>query len=346
VTNNSPSNAPATAASNPDSNAVADPVRPDLFVGVDVSKQFLDCARSDQRDSWRVNNDPAGIESLVQTLLKSPPACIVVESTGGFERNLAGALLDAGLKVAVVNPKFVRHFAIGLGIKAKTDALDASVLARFAQVAGPRLLERTPDKEAELDALVTCRRQLVKSKTEQTNRLGTTDSKAARKALTKVVNTLQREIDKLEKRIREHIDSDDQWKRLDEIIQSAPGAGGVLAATLVSQLPELGKADHRQISALVGVAPFNCDSGKKKGKRCIQGGRECVRSVLFMATVAAMHSNPVIRPFAERLEKAGKIWKVRVTACMRKFLILLNTMVREKLTWNELNLVKNLQKNP
>jgi transposase len=325
-------------------NSLSNPVRPELFVGIDVSKEFLDIARSDNVPPWRVANDPEGIDPLVRELQKLAPACIVVESTGGIERQLTAALLDANLKVALVNPGNVRHLAKGLGILAKTDAIDAKVLARFAELAAPRLLEKRSELQAELDALVTCRRQLVKSKTEQTNRLGATTSKIAKKALTAVVVTLENQIEKLDRQIKDHIDSDNQWKHVEELIQSAPGAGDVLAFTLVGQLPELGKADHRQISALVGVAPFNHDSGRMKGKRAIQGGREDVRSVLFMATTVAMSKkskNTIIKAFGERLLKAGKPWKVAVTACMHKFLILLNVMVRENLTWNQLNLVKN-----
>jgi transposase len=314
-------------------------------VGIDVSKEFLDIARSDQKVPWRTPNDPAGIDALVLTLQQAAPACIVVESTGGVERALINALLDAGLKVAMVNPRNVRDFARGLGILAKTDAIDARVLARFAELAAPRLLEKRPEIQAELDALVTCRSQLVKSKTEQTNRLGSTASKTAREALAAIVAALEEQIELLERQIKDHLDSDDQWKHLSEIIRSAPGVGPVLASTLLAQLPELGKTDNRQIASLVGLAPFNHDSGKLKGKRSIQGGRASVRGVLFMATTAAMRSNPLIKDFADKLLKAGKPWKVAVTACMRKFLILLNAMVRENLQWKELNRVKNLVKN-
>jgi transposase len=312
------------------------------FAGIDVSKEFLDTARSDGPDPWRLANDAAGIATLVRQLQKATPACIVVESTGGLERPLITALLEAQLPVALVNPGKVRHLAKGLGILAKTDTIDARVLAVFAEKAAPRLLAQRTAAQAELDALVTCRRQLVHSRTEQSNRLGTTASKHARKALQAVLATLDKQIAKLDKQIRDHIDSNDQWKHVDELIQSAPGAGDVLASTLVANLPELGTVDHRQITALVGVAPFNHDSGRFKGKRFIQGGRADVRKVLFMATVAAMRFNPLIKAFGERLLNAGKLWKVAVVACMRKFLILLNTMIRENLPWHQLNCVKNV----
>jgi transposase len=310
------------------------------FVGIDVSKEFLDTARSDQPAPWRTANDTTGIDTLVRQLQTLAPACIVVESTGGLERPLLAALLEAQLPVALVNPGNVRHMAKGLGILAKTDALDARVLAIFAEKATPRLLEKRAPFQAELDALVTCRRQLVKTKTEQSNRLGTTTSKHAKKALQAVLATLEKQIAKLDQQIRDHIDSHEQWKHVDELIKSAPGAGAVLASTLVANLPELGTVDHRQITALVGVAPFNHDSGRFKGKRFIQGGRADVRNVLFMATVSAMRFNPVIKDFGDRLLAAGKLWKVAVVACMRKFLILLNTMIREDLPWHQLNCVK------
>ena len=311
-------------------------------MGIDVSKDFLDIARSDNTPAWRRANDPAGIEQLARELRQIAPGCIVVESTGGIEKKLIDALLDENLPVALVNPGKVRHLAKGLGILAKTDAIDAKVLARFAELAAPRLLEKRSESLVELDALLTCRRQLVKSKTEQTNRLGTTTSKTARKALTAVIVVTETQIEKLDRQIREHIDSDDQWKHVESLIQSVPGVGVVLASTLVGQLPELGGTDNRQVASLVGVAPFNHDSGRMKGKRTIQGGRAEVRSVLFMAATVAMHKNPVIKVFGERLLKAGKPWKLAVTACMRKLLILLNVMIRENLTWNQLNLVKNL----
>jgi transposase len=322
-----------------DPTAASHPQR--TFVGIDVSKEFLDIARSDSPTPWRIGNHDADIAALAKELQELKPACIVVESTGGFERPLIAAILDAQLPVALVNPGNVRHFAKGLGILAKTDRLDARVLAIFAEKAAPRLLEKRRESQTELDSLVTCRRQLVATRTAQKNRLGATSSKPARKAILAVLKTLEKQIAGLDKQIRSHIDSDDQWKHVDELIRSAPGAGDVLGCTLVASLPELGHASNREIVALVGVAPYNDDSGTRTGKRSIRGGRESVRNVLYMATMSAMRRNPVIRLFAERLEKAGKCWKVIVVACMRKFIVLLNTMVRENLQWHQLNLVKN-----
>lgn len=312
-----------------------------LFVGIDVSKEFLDSARSDHSAPWRTSNDAKGIAALVRQLQKLQPACIVVESTGGLERPLATALLEAELKVALVNPGRVRHLALALGILSKTDAIDAKVLALFAEKAAPRLLEKRSETQVELEALVNCRRQLVKSRTEQKNRLQTTASTRAKQALQAVLDTLDEQIAALDEQIRGHIDSDEQWKHLDDLIRSAPGAGDGLAHALLAGLPELGKIDHRELTALVGVAPRNRDSGNFRGPRSIRGGRQDVRGVLYMATLTALRCNPVIQAFGQRLRQAGKKPKVIIVACMRKFLILLNTMARENLKWNQLHVAKN-----
>jgi len=310
-------------------------------VGIDVSKEFLDIARSDSKSAWRKPNDPAGIQTLLKELSNIQPACIVIESTGGLERPVLEALLEADLPVALVNPGNVRNLAKGLGILAKTDAIDAHLLARFGQLASPRLLEKRLQIQTELAALVACRRQFVKSRTEQVNRRSTTTSKTALRAIDAVVATLDKQIAKLDRQINDHIDSNDQWKQLAGTLQSAPGVGEVLAATLIAQLPELGKVDHRQIAALVGVAPFNRDSGRFKGKRAIRGGRACVRSVLYMAAVSALRCNSLIKAFGERLKSTGKPTKQIIVACMHKLLTLLNVMARENLQWQQLNLVKN-----
>lgn len=318
------------------------PTASPFFVGIDVAKDKLDLARSDTGQLLTFSNDEQGITQLLQLFKEVRPACIVVESTGGLERPLLNALLDADLPVALVNPGRVRHFAIGIGILAKTDPMDASVLMQFARLAEPRLAQKRSQNRTELDALVTCRRQLTVSRTEQTNRRGSTSSKAALKAIDAVVKTLDKQIESLDQQIRLLIDSDDDFKHLDRLLRSVPGVGPVLSSTLASELPELGSTDRRQISALVGVAPFDHDSGNFKGKRGIHGGRTSVRSVLYMAGIAAIRCNPVLKHFAERLSKAGKSSKVVIVACMRKLLNLLNAMVRDNLTWQELNVVKAL----
>lgn len=308
-------------------------------IGIDVSKDHLDFARSDQKAAWRRTNTPAGIAALVTDLTAIGPACIVIESTGGLERPLIEALLEADLPVALVNPGNVRDLARGLGILAKTDALDAHLLARFGKLAAPRLLEKRLETQAELSALVTCRRQLVKSRTEQANRRLTTSSRPAQRAIDAVLATLDKQIAKLERQIHDHIDSNDQWKKLSETLKSAPGVGEILASTLIALLPELGKLEHRKIAALVGVAPVNRDSGKFKGERSIKGGRASVRNVLYMAAVAAIRCNDRIKSFAGRLKAAGKSNKKVIVACMHKLLTLLNAMARDNLTWQQLRSV-------
>lgn len=316
---------------------------PPLFVGIDVAKDKLDLARSDSAEILTVSNDPDGIRRLVDLLRPAAPATLVVEATGGLERALVDALLEADLPVAVVNPGHVRHFAKGIGILAKTDSIDAAVLVHFARLASPRLAQKRSENQVELDALVTCRRQFAQVRAEQVNRRQTTSNKPAQKAIDAVLHILDKQIEKLDRQIRRLIESDDDFNSIDKLLRSVPGVGPVLSSTLLADLSELGKTDRRRISALVGLAPFNHDSGRMKGKRCIRGGRAPVRSVLYMATIAAIRFNPVISRFAQRLQKAGKLNKVTITACMRKLLALLNAMIRDHLTWNQLEVVKALE---
>jgi transposase len=313
-----------------------------LFVGIDVAKDKLDLARCDSGELITVGNDEKGIARIVQELNAARPACIVVESTGGLERPLLEALLDANLPVALVNPGRVRHFAIGIGILAKTDPIDASVLMKFAQLAQPRLAEKRTRNQAELDELITCRRQLTAARTAQANARLTTRSRNAQQSIDAILKALDKQIELLDQKIRKLIDCDDDFKHLDRLLRSVPGVGPVLSATLVAELRELGTTDRRQIGALVGVAPFNCDSGKFAGQRSIRGGRPSVRCVLYMATLAAIRCNPILRRFADRLRKSGKRAKVIIVACMRKLLTLLNAMIRDNLTWTELKVVKAL----
>lgn len=312
-----------------------------LMIGIDVAKDKLDMARSDADAVLTCANDDAGIAQLVDTLRDDKPTLIVVEATGGYESRLVAALLNANLPVAVANPAHVRHLAKGLGILAKTDALDARVLLIYAQHAQPRLAEKREKNRLELQALVTCRRQLLSVRTEQHNRRQVTQSAKARKAIDAVLKTLDRQTESLDKQIAKLIDSDDDMNRKDHIIRSVPGVGPVLSATLLASLCEIGRVGRQQISALVGVAPYNRDSGRFKGKRTIRGGRAPVRNVLYMAALAAIRCNPVIRVFALRLRAAGKLSKVVIVACMRKLTTILNAMLRDDLEWNQLKLVKN-----
>ena len=314
---------------------------PAPFVGIDVAKAKLDLARSDAAAIDTRGNDPAGIAQIVATLAVLKPACIVVEATGGLERVLIDALLEADLPVALVNPAHVRHFARGIGRLAKTDAIDARTLAEFARLASPRLLQKRSENRSELQALVTCRRQLLHLRTEQTNRRTVTSSKTALRSIDAVLKTLNRQILELDRKIAKLIESDDDINHIDQLLKSVPGVGKVLSSTLLCELSEIGTVGRRTLSALVGVAPFNCDSGKFRGKRAIRGGRASVRSVLYMATLAATRFNPVIKRFHDRLKQAGKLNKVIIVACMRKLLSILNAMIRNDVSWDQLNLVKN-----
>jgi transposase len=315
---------------------------PGVFIGIDVAKDKLDLARSDTGQLLVFANDAAGIRQVVELLLAAAPTCIVIESTGGLERPLLDALLDANLPVALVHPGRVRYFAIGMGILAKTDPIDAAVLMKFARLGEHRLAAKRSAIQAELDALITCRRQLTHARSQQSNCKLTTTSKSAVKSIDAILAALDKQIELLDKKIRKLIDSDDDFKHLDKQLQSVPGVGPVLSSTLIAEFSELGDDNRQKIAALAGVAPFNHDSGSYKGKRSIRGGRVQVRCVLYMATLAAMRSNAVIKRFAERLKQSHKSAKVIIVACMRKLLILLNAMIRDNLLWNELNVVKTL----
>ena len=315
---------------------------PTVFVGIDVALDKLDLARSDANHVLTFANNLEGIAQIIQLLKPLAPSTIVVEATGGLEQDILAALLEAGLPVALANPGRVRQFAKGLGRLAKTDAIDAQVLAEYARLAAPRLAQKRSENQLELDALVTCRRQLTQVRTEQSNRRRQTRSKPALKAIDAVLKTIQQQIKKLDAQIVKLIESDEDFNACDAVLQSAPGVGPVLSATIMADLSELGSTGRRQISALAGVAPFNQDSGRMKGTRAIRGGRTAVRGVLYMAAVAAMRFNPVIKTFAERLKKTGKKPKIVIVACMRKLLTLLNAMLRDNLSWNQLNLVKAL----
>jgi transposase len=311
------------------------------FAGIDVSKHKLDLARTGIQQVATFTNDPAGLAQLVEILLKTPPALIVVEATGGLERPLLSALLEANLPVALANPKHVRYYALSLGILAKTDPIDAHVIERYASQLSPRLLQKRSENQSELEALVTCRRQLLKVRTEQTNRLGQTNSKPARKSIQSVLKVLEKQIKSLDGQIRQLIEGDDDFKDIDNLLRSVPGIGKVASSTLLCEMSELGTMDRGQAAALVGVAPFNRDSGKFRGKRMIRGGRASVRSVLYMSALTAIRCNPIIKSFATRLQKAGKLPKVIIAAAMRKLICILNAMVRDGLRWDQLDLVKN-----
>jgi len=301
-----------------------------LFIGIDVSKHRLDLARADD-PAWRKHfaNDASGISQIVKLMKQLSPTRIVIESTGKLERNLLVALLDEQLPVCHVNPKRVRDFARALGYLAKTDELDALVLARFAEKAGPRISSKMPEKQAELAELVQCRRQLVDTRVIHRNQLRTTHASFAKQQQTSLIETLDDQIEKLDEEIAKLIDEDDDMRHLDQLLQSVIGVGAVLSATILGNLHELGTIDHKPLAALVGVAPMNDDSGKHKGQRRIQGGRGHVRSVMFSAIQSAVRFNPVIKAKYQELLARGKARKVALIACVRKLLRILNAIVRD-----------------
>jgi transposase len=312
-----------------------------LFVGIDVAKAKFDYSSSADSRVVTLKYDDRGVRQIVQQLLQLKPALIVMESTGGYERKLAAAFLDANLPVAVANPRNVRHFAIGMGILAKSDPIDTGALVLYAQHVQPRLLQKRPENQLELDAIVARRRQLLDTRTMESNRLDQTTSKLARQSIKTVLGTLNKQIDQLDKSIVQLIKDDDDLAGKSRIIQSVPGVGPVVSATLIAQTPELGRINRNEISALVGVAPYDHDSGTFKGKRSIFGGRAAVRAVLYMAAITAKRCNPVIRAFAERLELAGKPFKVVIVACMRKLLTIINALVKRNELWNPQKLALN-----
>jgi len=304
------------------------------FVGIDIAKRTLDVHVLPERASLKQQNDSKGRQQLREKLPPPGECLIVVEATGGYERALVAELVDAGHQVAVVNPRQARDFAKACGKLAKTDRIDAAVLARFGQAVELRTEAKIPEKQLELQDLVARRRQLVELRTAEMNRKENVTSKFVRKSLQESVDALNKQIQRFEKRIAVLVQSDDEWKQKLEIVQSAPGIGPTTSATLIADVPELGQLSRRRISALIGLAPFNCDSGEFRGRRAIRGGRTSVRCTLYMATLNARRFNPVIKAFADRLQALGKKPKVIITACMRKLLVILNTMVKNKTHWN------------
>jgi transposase len=304
------------------------------FLGIDVSKDKLDLAVEGQAGVAVFTNDAAGITQLIERLRQLRPALIVLEATGGYERLLLNTALDASLPVARVQPGRVRHFAKAQGLLAKSDGIDAHLLAVYARCLQPAVSEKRSKNQLELDALLVLRRQLIDTRTALTNQLQMADSSFVRATLAKLLRQIHDRIKQVEKRVTRLIDSDDDLAGRRDLLLSVPGVGKTTAATLAAQLPELGKIDRCQISALVGVAPYNRDSGKWAGKRAIFAGRAAVRSVLYMATITAIRCNSVIRAFAQRLQKAGKMPKVVITACMRKLLNMLNAIARDGIRWS------------
>ena len=298
------------------------------YIGIDVSKARLDVAELGGR-VWQVDNTPDGIARLVQQMAEMQPELIVVEATGGYQRSIVDALFHAGISVAMVNPTRVRQFARACGLLAKTDKLDAQVLADFGQRVQPKRYEGKTEAEKQLSALLVRRKQLEAMLKAEQNRLRTI-SPSLRGSVERIIAILREEKKRLEEQIHEFLKEQKAWQEQAEILGSAPGVGPVTTATLLADLLELGKMDRKKIAALVGVAPMNYDSGKKRGYRKTKGGRTAVRSVLYMSTLVATRHNPLIQTQYQQLLKRGKLKKVALTACMRKFLTILNAMLRDK----------------
>lgn len=303
------------------------------FIGIDISKQYLDLADSLAQDTRRFANNESGISELIDHLVPLNPVLIVLEATGGLEIPLASSLYARRLPVAVVNPRQVRDFAKATGTLAKTDAIDARVLAHFAGAVRPEIRKIKDEETLELSALVTRRRQLIEMLAMEKTRLQQAP-KWIRANIQTNIQWLKQQLKAIDGDLSKTIRNSSVWRENDDIIQSIPGAGPVLSVSLMAGLPELGTLNRKQIAALVGVAPLNRDSGNFCGRRSIWGGRANVRTALYMAALSAMRFNPVIQIFYQRLIEKGKPFKVAITACMRKLLTILNSMIKDKTMWN------------
>ena len=302
-------------------------------VGIDVSKEWLDIAVFPSGETWRTKNEEAAIQDLIQRLQQINPERIVVEATGGYEQLLAAQLYLAELPLCRVNPRRVRYFARSLGLLAKTDKLDARVLALFGERMQPPLTRLASEQEQFLSALITRRAQISGFLVAKRNRLHTAP-KSLHASLNEHITWLKQQLKQLDRQIDEFVNHTPDFKEKDELLREVQGVGKKTAAKLIADVPELGECDNKQIAALIGTAPFNHDSGRKHGQRSISGGRPDVRSVLYMATLTATRHNPVIRAFYHRLLKAGKLKKVALVACMRKLLTILNAIIRDRVHWN------------
>jgi len=303
------------------------------FIGIDVSKQLLEVAAHESDYQFRCANKASAFGELIAELIALRPALIVLEATGGLEIPVTAALHAAGLPVVVINPRQVRDFAKALGQLAKTDRLDARVLAHFAAAIKPPLRPIKSKDELELDALVGRRGQLVEMLTAEKNRRGSAATDTVRKEIKEHIDWLQDRIAELDEQLQALLKSSSLWQVKDDLLQSVPGIGPVVSFSMLADLPELGTLNRQQISKLVGVAPLNCDSGQQRGTRHIYGGRARVRSMLYMAALTATRYNPVIKEFYQRLLAKNKPFKVAITACMRKLLAIINVMVRDGSCW-------------
>ena len=314
---------------------------PTLFVGIDVARATLDVCIQPPDQTLHLHNTPAGHRLLVKTLrplaAKTTDIRVVLESTGGFELPVALALEEAGIEVAIIKPERARYFAKATGQLAKTDAIDAAILAQFCQAVPLTILPLPTEEIRHFRDLLDRRQQLVDMRTMESNRLDTTTEKQAHQSLKKHLAWFDREIRQIEKEIGRRIQDNPQWQETDRILQSIPGIGPQTARTLIGQLPELGHVDRKVIGQLVGLAPVANDSGKTEGPRHIVGGRQQVRNVLYMAALSASSCNPVTKALSIRLLAQGKAAKVALIAVAHKLLTIANAMVQNKTTWRHSN---------
>jgi transposase len=301
----------------------------ETFIGIDISKEQLDVHVLPKAVHFTCQNDASGIEFLVSRLQEENPALIIMEASGGHEITLAAELGAAGLPLAIVNPRQVRDFARGIGKLAKTDAIDAFVLARFGETNRPEPQPIPTDEQKQIKELVTRRRQLVALRVSEKHRIHSARSTRVQQSIRTVLATIAGELEAIDRDIDDLIRNSPVWREKEQLLRTFKGVGPVTARIVVAKLPELGKVDRQEIACLVGLAPLNKDSGKMRGKRMITGGRKEVRDALYMAAVCAIRHNKLMKPFYERLTKAGKAYKVAIVACMRKMLVILNAMVRE-----------------
>ena len=308
---------------------------PSVVAGIDVAKDKLDVHLWPLGLSFTADNTPGGIAALVERLRPHAVRLAVLEATGRYERRAAFALIDAGFQVAVVNPRQPRDFARAANQLAKTDRIDARILAWFGAVIGPRASEKPAENRLILDELVARRLQLVQLITAEGNRAEHALHKPVQRSIRKVIDVLTKQLAEVEQQILATIDRDDDWREKLKRLKSVPGVGDATAAALIAELPELGELNRQAVAALVGVAPMNRDSGTLSGPRHITGGRKSLRNLLYMATLTARTHNPTIRAMAQRLTAAGKPFKVMMTACMRKLLTILNAMARTGQSWRD-----------
>jgi transposase len=306
---------------------------PEIFVGIDISKDTLDIGFQPSGQTVQIPHDEPGLAEATRRLRKAAPRLVVLEASGGLETALATALIAAGVPVAVVNPRQVRDYAKATGRLAKTDRIDALVLADFARAIRPEVRPMKDALTRELDEQVTRRRQLVEMRVQESLRLGRA-SKVQQKSLKSHIAWLDKRIEEIDTDLRRRLRASPAWRAKDDLLRSIPGVGAITSTTLLAKLPELGTLGRKGIAALAGLAPLANDSGKKRGKRVIWGGRAEVRCALYMSTVTAIRCNPVIHTFAERLKAAGKPAKVVIIACMRKLLSIMNAMLKSNAPWN------------